>query len=224
MPPSDRDRRILDQVARYRLTTVAVVRATLLPAVQPNAVTKVLARLVRDGRLQSFPLVGSRAYFVLSRAATRLCGVGEDRAAPLGPQALPTEAAVLQYCLAGPRRRHRLTVRELVDRLPWLPARLRAAPHAVDADGSLELIRVDLGGPADHVARKCRVDVVRRLAVPEGERLVAAGRLRLVVLTPTAAKADAVRRSLADRELPDTLTVHLTVVPDLYHLEAHYRA
>jgi hypothetical protein len=223
MPP-DRDRRILDQAARYRLTTVAVVRATLLPDVQPNAVTKVLARLVRDGCLQSFPLVGSRTYFVLSRSAARLCGVGEDRAAPLGPQALPTEAAVLEYCLSGPRRRHRLTGRELADRLPWLPARLRASPYAVDADGSLELIRVDLGGPADHVARKCRVDVVRRLAVPEGERLVQAGRLRLVVLTPTAAKADAIRQSLAARELPDTLAVHLAVVPDLYHLEARYRA
>jgi hypothetical protein len=221
MTLSPRDRGILDQVARHRLTTNAVVHATLFADAKPNAAAKVTARLVRGGWLRAYPYVGHRTYFVLSPAATRACGVGEDRAAPLGAQALPTEAAVLHYCLAGITRRHRLTPAELAARLPWLPAPLRAAPHAVAADGCLELIRVDLGGPADHVARKCLADVTRRLAVPEGERVVRAGRLRLVVLTPTAAKADAVRRALAHKEFPETLAVHLAVVPDLFHLEAH---
>jgi hypothetical protein len=218
----DRDRRVFDQIARYRLTTNATLRATLLPDAKPNAVVKLTARLVRDGWLRAYPYVGPRTYFVLTPPAARLCGVGEDRAAPLGPQALPTEAAVLGYCLAGSRRRHRLTPAELADRLPWLPAALRAAPHAHDPDGRLELIRVDLGGPADHVARKCLADVTRRLAVLEGERVIRAGRLRLVVLTPSPEKAAAVRRALAAKELPDTLAVHLAVIPDLFHLEARF--
>ena len=217
-----RDRRILDQIARYRLTTNAVLRATLFPDAKPNAVVKVTARLVRDGHLQAFPFVGARTYFVLTTSMARRSGVGEDRAAPLGPQALPTEAAVLEYCLAGSRKRHRLTTKELAEKLPWLPAALRVAPHAVDPAGQLELLRVDLGAPADHVARKCLADITRRLAVPEGERLVRAGRLRLVVLTPSAEKADAVRRALAAKEWPETLSVHLAVIPDLLHLEARY--
>lgn len=219
-----RDRTILGQIARYRLTTNAVLRVTLFPKAKLNAVVKVTARLVRAGWLLAFPFIGSRTYFVLAPSAARTCGVGEDRAAPLGSQSLPMEAAVLEYCLAGTRKRHRLTTAELAEKLPWLPAALRVAPHALDPDGFLELIRIDLGAPADHVARKCLADITRRLAVPECERLIRAGRVRLVVLTPSAEKAEAVRRSLAAKELPETLTVHLAVIPDLLHLEARYHA
>jgi hypothetical protein len=222
MTLNPRDQLVLDQIARYRLTTNAVLRVTLFPQTKANAVVKVTARLVRDGWLHAFPFIGSRVYFALTPSAARRNGVGEERAATLGPQALPTEAAVLEYCLAGSRKRHRLTATELAEKVPWLPAALRVAPHALDADGHLELIRVDLGAPADHVARKCLADITRRLAVPECERLVRAGRLRLIVLTPSAEKAAAVRRSLAAKELPETLTVHLAVIPDLLHLEARY--
>ena len=222
MPLNTRDRKILDQVARYRLTTNAVLRATLFAKSKPNAVAKVTARLVCDGWLRAFPFIGSRRYFVLTRSATQACGVGEERANPLGSQALPTEAAVLEYCLSGVRKRERLTPNELVAKFPDWPHALRAAPHALDEKGVLELIRVDLGAPADHVARKCLADITRRLAVPECEQLIRAGRLKLVVLTPSAEKADAIRRSLAAKELPETLTVHLAVIPDLLHLEAQY--
>jgi hypothetical protein len=220
MTINTRDRKIVDQIARYRLTTNAVLRVTLFPEAKPNAVVKVTARLVRDGWLQAFPFIGSRTYFVLTPSAARTCGVGEDRAAPLGSQSLPTETAVLEYCLAGTRKRHRLMATELAEKLPWLPADLRAAPHAVDSDGFLELIRVDLGAPADHVARKCLADITRRLAIPECERLIRQGRLRLIVLAPAAEKADAIRRSLAAKEFPESLAIHLAVIPDLFHLEA----
>jgi hypothetical protein len=150
--------------------------------------------------------------------------VGEDRALPLGPQALPTEAAVLHYCLSGSRKRQRMTPSELVAKFPTWPSSLRAAPHALDSQGVLELIRVDLGAPADHVARKCRADITRRLAVPEVEQLIQAGGLKLVVLTPSSPKAAAIRRSLAAKEFPETLTIHLAVIPELLQLEASYRA
>ncbi len=37
------------------------------------------------------------------------------------------------------------------------------------------LVRVDLGGPAGHVARKCAADLTERCRVPEFLTLVAAG-------------------------------------------------
>ena len=224
MQLTPRDRLILDQVARYRLTTNAILHATLFATTRLDAVMKVTSRLVRDGWLEAFPYIGSRSYFVLTRFATRHCGVGEDRALPLGPQALPTEAAVLVYCLSSSRKRQRLTPNELSQQFSTSPRSLLSVPHAMDSQGIVELIRVDLGAPADHVARKCRVDITRRMAVPDLEATIDTGRLKLVVLTPSSDKAAAIRRSLAAKEFPETLTIHLAVIPDLFHLEAHYRA
>jgi hypothetical protein len=224
MPLNSRDRQILDHVARYRLSTNAIVHAEFFRSNRLDAAMKVTARLVRDGWLHSYPFVGLRSYFVLTLAATRQCGVGEDRALPLGPQALPTDAAVLEYCLAGARKRRRMTPSELAQQFPEWPHALRAAPHALNSQGHLELIRVDHGAPADHVARKCLADITRRLAVPELEERIDAGQLTLVVLTPSSDKAAAIRRSLAAKEFPETLTIHLAVIPELrtYQYEHQY--
>lgn len=96
--------------------------------------------------------------FVLGEAGAKALGLRLDRPA-LGPQSLPTEHAVLLYCSHGHPQRHRLTVAELRERWPWLPAVLAMAPHSLvlELTETLELLRIDLGragGP--HVARSVR--------------------------------------------------------------------
>ena len=82
----------------------------------------------------------------------------------------------------------------------------------------LELVRVDLGGPADHVARKCVADLNERYRLREFSRLVAQHHFRLVVITATREKAAAVRQALERHDLFPGLPVHLPVVPQLLSL------
>jgi hypothetical protein len=98
---------------------------------------------------------------------------------------------------------------------------LAAAPHCLDEQHQLlELVRVDLGGPADHVARKCARDLTRRRHLPEFNSFVAQGRFRLAVVTATQEKAAAVRQALDHHDWPAGLLIHLSVVPKLLSLLA----
>jgi hypothetical protein len=109
-------------------------------------------------------------------------------------------------------------VAELQRVCPWLPAELLDFPHCLDESGELpvvELIRVDLGGKPDHLARKCDTDVQVRRRNGEFENLVRQGRFRLVVITGTAPKAAAIEAALNQHVWPDGLQFHLAVVPDL---------
>ena len=79
----------------------------------------------------------------------------------------------------------------------------------------MELVRVDLGGPADHVARKCAEDLSKRYPLREFLPLIAAHRFRLVVVTATSDKVNAIQRSLNRHSLPKDLQTHFCVVPQL---------
>ena len=99
---------------------------------------------------------------------------------------------------------------------------LTAAPHCLDESRTdapcLELIRVDLGGSADHVVRKCTHDIERRFTLAPFQQLLRTQQFRLVVITGTAPKAAAIRASVAHQHWPEGLAVHLSVVPDLFPL------
>jgi hypothetical protein len=216
-----RDRQILQHVARYRLITTAVVHRLFLSRCRPNAAGKLVARLCRLGHLQKQPLLHRRQYYLLGPRATQLLGLGEHRSQPLGPQALPSEYAVLAYAALGKQHKLRLTSNELRQRCHWLPATLTQAPHCWDEAGNcLELVRVDLGGPADHVARKCLADLRQRLRIAEFAAIVAAQRFRLIVVTATKEKAAAIRKALDQHEVPPGLQLHFSIVPDLLSLAA----
>ena len=220
---SKRDRMILDHVVRHRMTTNEVVHRLYFPHHKDNAVTKVTARLCRERLLCKFVLCYPRAYFTLGDQAVQNLGVSPGRTCPLGPQSLPTEYAVLAYALLGSSRHVRLTVAELQTFCPWLPAEFLDFPHCLDESGAspvVELIRVDLGGKPDHLARKCDADVQVRRRNGEFENLVRQGRFRLVVITGTAQKAAAIEAALNQHVWPDGLQFHLAVVPDLVLLIA----
>ena len=101
---------------------------------------------------------------------------------------------------------------------------LTAAPHCLDESQPntpcLELIRVDLGGSADHVVRKCTHDIERRFTLAPFQQIFRTQQFRLVVITGTAPKAAAIRASVANQHWPEGLAVHLSVVFDLFPLLA----
>lgn len=150
---SNRDRRIVDHTIRYRLTTNEVIQDLFLRGRQPNAVTKVTARLCHWGYLGKFPLVPPRSYFLPARRAVQEFGVPVAKTYPLGPQSLPTEYGVLAYAASGGKPLLRLTPAELRRHYPTFPDAWFDAAHCLRAEtGSrtlLELVRIDLGGAAD---------------------------------------------------------------------------
>ena len=107
-------------MARYRLTTVDVLRRTVLSGLSRGASSKVANRLCDAGYLQTYTLLHPTKYYVLGEASANWLGIGTGRAAPLGPQSLPIEYAVLVYATLGKQPRTRLTTAEVLAKCPWL--------------------------------------------------------------------------------------------------------
>ena len=223
-PVADRDRRILEHVARFRIATPDSLRATVLRSLSLNAIRKILRRLCAAGSLQQFTLQHPRVYVILGERGLRLLGLGLHRGQPPGPQALPQDYAVLNYATQGQVPRIRLTTAEVLQRCHWLPSSAAKAPHCLDASQTLELVRVDLGGPADHVARKAFHDIRKRSQPREFNAMLRARQFRLVILTSSSGKSAAIRRACERHEWPDDLALHVVTVPQLVSLRSSSHA
>lgn len=220
---SIRDREIIEHVVRYRLTTNAVLRRTHLRGLSRSAAGKVIGRLCDLDLLQGFPLSHPSRYYVLSAEAARSFGVAANRSLALGPQSLPTEYAALVYATLGKEPRKRLTRKETLAICPWLPPALVQATHCLDETSSvLELLRVDLGGPADHVARKCLADINARRRFSEFLPFLRRGTFRLVLITTTPGKALALRQAIDRHDWPSELPIHFSIVSDLLSLTTRH--
>lgn len=217
---SGRDREILEHVVRYRLTTKETLHRLFFNDNEPNAAIKVANRLCDEGWLRKLPLLYPRQYLVAGARTVQSFGVPTARSLPLGPQALPTEYAVLHYATSD-EKVERLKRHEVSARFDWYRAEWAAAAHCVRVTETatvLELVRVDLGGPADHVARKCVADFETRNHSPEFQHAVNKTLFRLVLITATADKAAATQLSLHGHLWPDGLSFHLAVIPELLPL------
>ncbi len=217
----NRDELIIDHVVRHRMTTNEVISKLFLPDQLPNAVTKVTARLCRQELLSKHPLYYPRSYLTLGPKAAWSRGISPRRTEALGTQTLPIEYGALAYAALAPGDQQRATSAELEESYPWLDSQLLEAPHCINESTDpqrLELIRVDLGGKPDHVARKCDGDIQARRRFREFTELLQNKAFRLVVVTFTPEKAQAIHESLNRRLWPDGLLIHLVVVPDLIHL------
>ena len=223
-PLKARDRQVVEFVARNRLATVETLRRCIFNNSSGNAVAKLVNRLCAVWLLGKYTLFHPVRYFVLGEAGAKVVGLRSARTWALGPQSLPIEYGILLYCTHGHPRRRRLTTQEIRADWPWLSEALAAQPHVLDGPSQmLELLRVDLGGPADHVARKCAHDILARRRCAEFAAMVATGRFRLVVITATPEKATAVRRALDRHVWPSGLRIHTSVLPQLLFLTARGR-
>ncbi len=216
---NERNMRMLRHVHEFRLTTINVaVRAEPNPPSR-NVVRKLLDQLCHRGFLRKFILVYPTHYFVLGELGSKALGQGNHRTLPRGPQSLPQDFALLNYAIMSSQRRSRLSRATLRKMYEWMPSAMLAAPHCQNqTDGTVELVRVDLGGPPDHVARKCANDIRKRCQFREFSALVASGAFRLVVITGTPQKSAALRGSLDRHEWPKGLRIHMSVVPELLNL------
>lgn len=216
-----RDRRIVSDIVRYRLTTNDFVHQRHLSHAQPNAVVKVTGRLVRQGWLSAYPLLERQQYFVPGSKLVKLHGLPTSRARPLGPQSLASQYAVAKYCFTTGISVELATEAELSVAFPWLTQPMFNSPQLMEpaeGDVTLRLVRVDLGGTPEHVARKCMLDVASRQTEAEFNQLVAAKRFVLVVLTATAAKQELIQKAIAKRQWPKGMRFHVCVVPELAQL------
>ena len=217
---STRDRRIIEHVARYKLTTKEMLHRLFFDQNEPNAAIKVANRLCDEGWLKKFSLLYPRQYLVAGKRTVQALGLPSTRSLPLGPQSLPTEYAVLHYA-APTESIKRLTRAEVTSSFEWYSEDWVTAAHSIrlsDCSRVLELIRVDLGGPADHVARKCSVDVETRSESPAFQNALEEALFKLVVITATSDKASAIQFSLQRQLWPDGISFHLAVIPELLPL------
>ncbi|MEZ6100709.1 MAG: hypothetical protein R3E01_17200 [Pirellulaceae bacterium] len=213
-----RDLAIVELVRRYRLATNRIIASQLLPGRSLNAVAKVTARLCSNQILSRYVLVPPETYFRLGSQAVNSLGLSARLSEPLGPQALPTDYATLVYATSGSARRRRLIADEVTEYMPWLPRDLSQSPYCVDAKGQLELVRVDLGGSPQHVARKTTQASHERLDVPQISELAAASRFQVVVLTTSEEKSKAISKALISCGCTDAVRVHIAVIPRLSFL------
>ena len=217
---SERDKSIVQHTARYRLTTNRLLHEHFFCNKSLNATAKVTSRLCHEGWLASFTLIYPERYFVPGPRAIQHLGLPEKWQEPLGPQSLPTEYAVVIYVTRW-MTPQRMTPEELMEYFPWYPRQLARAPHChwpTPDSAGVDLIRVDLGGTADHVARKCFLDIEKRAAAREFADCVRHHKFRLLVLTTSSDKGTAIKRAMQNHIWPDKLAIHISIVTEILPL------
>ena len=218
---STRQRQIIEHVVRDRLTTNEAVQLLFFAACHPTSVTRATAELCSLGWLTSFPLVYPTKYFRLGKRAASAFGLTVHSTQPFGPQSLPTEYAVLRYTSTNHHHVRRLVASEMLTLHPWHKTEWFYSPHCIrrSSDRSItELIRVDLGGPADYIARKCQAELNARFTTGEFRKLLARREFQLVIITGSTEKAAQIDSALTAHQWPDGTLFRIAVFTDLLPL------
>lgn len=214
---TERDRRILLHVRRYRMTTRRVLHRLFWPSSEEGMKTRV--RDLTGPYLVARPLVGRERYYQLTADAARLAG-DASAAEPLGTQACARAYALLAYCCLGARARSRYRRDEFGEDFPDLLAADSAfAQHdyVLDEDdtGTRRLVRVliDYGAEAATVLAKCRKVLRHAAADPAFGPHYQEGRFVVAVLTSEKAKRATLDAALDAEGLAHVLPVE--VIPNL---------
>jgi len=215
-----RDYEILQHLLRYRIATREMFQRTLFAKVSPNAVTKVVTRLVANGWLNRYPFLAASCYFTLSDRSALLFGrpeVAIERA--ISPQQMVIEYAVAAYCCLGEKPRQLLTAEEIEQDYPQiLFDQLDSNCYYLDAGYRPELlgqIVVDNGAVPSELLEICRTDIAARAKRAAVRKRIESGGYRLTILTSVAEKAAALRSGLKKLQWPDGLRTEVIVVPRL---------
>lgn len=215
---TDRDRAILEHVARYRITTSEAVQRLFFPEQQPDAVKSTLRRLREGGYLASAPLYQRSVYYHLTPKAAHTIGQPEHAAAPLGVQSRAAAFGVLSFCCLGPARRTLIPLDEFRRQYPQLiEPGLPSTQYYVDQDvggkNRLGLIQVDYGADHRRIVRKCRRLVQRRLSLPAFRTLIRDDGFLIAIVTADPRQAAALEKAIAaDRPL---IKFRIEVFPEM---------
>ncbi len=222
----DRDYEILEHLMTYRVTTRDVLHRQFFSDSEVNAVSKVTTRLIENGHLAKHEFLANSVYFTLGLLGAKLFGVPARCTLPLGTQSLYTQFGILGYCFGDKSQRTRLRVAKLLEKHPALLKKgVDPSQYVVDASTTpslLSFVRVDGGGPNDHVLRKIDADIKCRLAIPLCASLMQSGRFQIACVTFTEEKQKELERKIPAQKFPCAVTVE--VVPILCDLLAVLRA
>lgn len=142
----NRNRAILDFVARHRGVPTDVLHDKFFSGLSQSAASQVLARLEQADQLHSQKFNGNRKLWRLGKAAVKRYGLRTAHSRALPPTRVPVELGALDFCME--KQQHRLTPRELVRHYQSYPKQLLFKhPYYVDDDGEtkrLAQIRVEL--------------------------------------------------------------------------------
>lgn len=221
-----RDRLILEDVIRFRLVTNDWLHTRYMPDAKLNAVIKISGRLCREGWLTPHKLFQRRQYFTPGQRLVRQRGLPLAKTRPLGPQALALHFAVLRYCGspgAGTPEIQIATRDEVTRSFPWMPESIVGRPQVLigfNADVQWRLLRIDMGGRPDHVARKISRDVKMLSEHEPFLQLLGQGRFTQVVLCPSTMKKRLIEQSLSERTWPRGIKFQIGFIPELFQLLA----
>jgi hypothetical protein len=209
MTGPDRDQLILGSIARYGLATAEAIHRMHFEGLGAKATERVLTRLLRQGKIVSYPLYAKTVYYTLTPSSARDLGLDMRRAGrPFGAQSLIHRFSTLLYCAAGPVRRVLLTGAEFGARFPHLrPTEVELAEgrgrglstnryyiDAGDAPGHggkarLALLVADFRSHQRRLVRKCRREVGKRESIGSFRVLMQGDLFMVTLLTPFPEKA-----------------------------------
>jgi len=220
----DRDFAILEHLMTYRVTTRDVLHRLFFSDSDPNAVSKVTTRLNEGGFLTRHELIGSSVYFTLGQAGARMMGAPARSVEALGAQTLFTQIGILEFCCGAVQRRNRLSVSLLVKQHPEIMQKGADATRYV-RDGSvtpsvLYVVRVDGGGPNDHVIRKIRNDLDVRIKNPLINSLIQSRRFGVACITYSEQKKSELDFRIQKEGFPCAVIVEVALI--LRDLQARF--
>lgn len=212
----DRDERILEHVARYRLTLRPVLDR-LFFADDSSGCGNVLKRLIEQGYLQPrHVLPRRRCYYQL----TRLGAMGrapESRTRPLRGQALRTWLGVLWFCCVEEGQRRVLE--------PWELAGVLAKPpqgiHVAEAKNKYRLFRVRVIGlraKTGYVIRRLRRDITTAMQDPTLAGWVRNGDYAFAILAERT-RIPQIRDRLRREQLNEHAHITVLCVPGPHSLQ-----
>lgn len=214
---SNRDIRILEFIARYRIGTSRLVRDSCFGgSTRLKNVDRVLLRLERRGLLKRSPLDVGMAYHTITRRGLSMLTDNPRTPRPLSEQTLPIALAIASYCVA--HGIERLTRREFEADYPELSGRgVRSSSYTLnDSNGvdKLEMLVVDRGGAAHRIRSRVRRILAQRKRLPRFWQLMEAGRFRITVLTATRGQKQKILRRVGGGQF-DPVEVTAVVMPQL---------
>ena len=213
-----RDRAIIDDVLRMRLTTNSIVRQRHMAELTDNAVAKITSRLAVNGWLTAHQLGGRRVYFTPGQRTVRIFDLSSKAVRPLGNQTFPTCLAIASFFSELGRECRVAFASEVQIEFPWVTDELALNTHFLHRENEaleLKLIRVDLGGSVKHITTKCSIDIEKRVGIPEFQALLLSRRFVLILLTTTPQKASFLREELSTKRWPNGIRFQIAVAPEL---------
>jgi len=229
----DRDRTVLAQVARYRLTTREVLLDRIFKSRDAmKGVLKRIAAPVRSGLaedrqrqhasryfLQARCLgLGKRVYYQLTTRGARELALPANRAEPFGPQALVEAYAVLIHCCRESNVRQLFTKDELAAHslLSHLPAGNYYLEGRDATRSQLTRMVIDHRTDTARLLQKCRSILREGEGIPVLSQMIDQRAFGLAVLTLQPEKTLEIEAALAAQPLPVNVSAH--VIPLLSEL------